>query len=88
MSATGMTPSRKAAAIEKLEHEAEIIARAQRAIDRAARRRNLYIVKLLDAGLTEREIGAMCNLSGPRVHQIYHGRPATSTKPKVKKARR
>lgn len=82
-----MTPSRKAVAIEKLEKEAEIIRRSQAAIDRAARRRNLYIVKLLNAGMTEREIGALCNLSGPRVHQIYHGKPATTTKPK-RKARR
>lgn len=84
---TRMTPSRKTAAIEKLEREAEIIRRSQAAIDRAARRRNLYIVKLLDAGMTEREIGVLCNLSGPRVHQIYHGKPATTTKPK-RKARR
>jgi hypothetical protein len=84
---TRMTPSRRAAAIEKLEKEAAIIRQSQAAITRAARRRDLYIVKLLDGGMTEREVGEHANLTGPRVHQIYHTRPATSTKPK-RKARR
>lgn len=37
------------------------------------KKRDRLIVKLADRDLSEREIGRMANMSGPRVNQIYHG---------------
>lgn len=84
---TRMTVIQRMNNIEKLQEQRDIIREAQRTIARATRRRNLYVIKLLDGGLTEREVGEHAGVTGPRAHQIYHGKPATSTKPK-RKARR
>lgn len=39
----------------------------------ARKRRNDTIRKLCDRGLSEREIGSMVGMSGPRINQIYFG---------------
>jgi len=39
----------------------------------ARKRRNNTIRALCDRGLSERELGEMTGMSGPRINQIYHG---------------
>lgn len=42
-------------------------------LDAARKRRNDTVRSLCDRGLSEREIGELAGMSGPRVNQIYFG---------------
>lgn len=71
-----MTSKQKIRVIMKLKQQMEVeagkIRAARQIIERVSPRRDALIVKMLDAGMTEREVGALADLSGPRVHQIYY----------------
>lgn len=56
-----------------LRAEAELMENLKLQRDAAQRRRDALIVKLSDRGVSERTIGSMAKMSGPRVNQIYHG---------------
>ncbi len=56
----------------KLAAEAELIEDLTLKTAAARKRRDALIVKLSDRGLSEREVGLLAKMTGPRVNQIYH----------------
>jgi len=55
---------------KRLGEQAVEIDRLEKLLSGAKRRRITLILKLVRAGLSERVVGSLARLSGPRVHQI------------------
>lgn len=57
----------------RLTREGKTVQNLTDRLEAARKRRNDTIRTLCDRGVSEREIGEMVGMSGPRINQIYHG---------------
>lgn len=57
----------------QLTREGKTVQNLNDRLEAARKRRNDTIRQLCDRGVSEREIGELVGMTGPRINQIYHG---------------